>query len=235
VPIITIVTSVRHYTKAAANGLDAKTAFTEGAYDIALRGGGLAAGATIGAHALGTFMPIVGHIVGAGVGMLGGWIGAEINKSRQEQPLRNADLDFRIKLAEVGGTMRTSSWMTYAREDQQVVDDLRAALDALTREWQASSTWWRRQWPTFLDVAVAESVRRGHEDLMIEAQRSGEFRELARRMVQDDLGPAHLAAVAMARPKMRRELGLTDERYEIVSEALGKVTLERNKLASIRG
>lgn len=235
IPIITIATSAQRYWKAAQGGLDGRTALTEGAYEIGLRGGGVAAGATVGAHLFGTAFPIVGHIVGAGLGVLGGLIGSQVNAQRQARPLRDADAALRHRLAITGAELPDDAWQALDTRNWEALRQSQRALEAMSLELHDALNFWRRRiWPRFVDVAWAESLRRGNVEIAEERDRAEAFHSLVDRLKCDARGDAYLAAAAFAHPVVRATLGLESSDFELVATSLAAVVEQRQRLALLR-
>lgn len=235
IPVLTIMSSIHRYGAAASNGLDVRTALTEGAMDIALRGGGMAAGATIGAHTVGAFFPVVGHVVGAGLGALGGWLGGEINKNRQQGPLRAADLALKNSLSAVGGKLPKDAWSTLAAESWEISSLTDEALHVLESEFAAMRTLRQRLWPSFLLVATEQAVLNARADAEDELLSAREFDDLVRELERDECGQSHLAALALVRPELQREFGLSTAEIDVLNCRREALAEERAKLVLLRG
>lgn len=230
IPIFTIASSAKRYHSAYSHGLDSATAITNGAIDAGSR----ASGAMIGAHALGTFVPVVGHLVGAALGgLVGGMIGSQII----QQPFKIAYANLETALEQAGNEVSVDAWQSLVEQDGTVVGARQACLEVFITEVEAAcpQTIRRRFWPSITDIALRDAIVAGKNELSAEWKEVYELEELLEKVSDDPKARTQIAAMAIVRPGAAEDLGIEAASIAAVHAALTEVQSERERLVLQRG
>lgn len=232
VPVLTIATTLRRQTRAVNAGLDVETAAKNGALDIALRGGGAMAGAHIGMHAMGAFVPGLGHAVGFALGAAGGIAGTMLSNHIKERPLREADRELTQQLAALGRRVPRDAVKTFAATSYASLLEQRKALSLFDHEVRLAPQQGRRPswWPSLAQVVLSEAVKVGQAAVAEEAAEVEALEELFHSLRNDPRGREQLGALVLSKPERLPELGLTDREVLEAQRQLALVAEERRKL-----